>query len=44
MLEYNKRGSEQSGPHPKQIANLLGNSQHRVSEIERGTDGRKETK
>jgi len=28
----------------KQMAELLGNTQHRVSEIERGVDGRSETK
>lgn len=28
----------------KQIADLLGTAQHRISEIERGVDGRKETR
>ena len=39
-----KEARQSLGLTQKQIAGLLGTTQHRVSEIERGIDGRAETK
>lgn len=39
-----KEARQSLGLTQKQMADLLGTTQHRVSEIERGIDGRAETK
>ena len=39
-----KEARHKLGLTQKQIADLMGTVQHRISEIERGIDGRKETK
>jgi len=39
-----KEARKKLGLTQKEIAEILGNTQHRVSEIERGIDGRTETK
>lgn len=44
MSENLKEVRRKLGLTQKQMADLLGTAQHRISEIERGIDGRSETK
>jgi transcriptional regulator with XRE-family HTH domain len=39
-----KEARQKLGLTQKEMAEILGNTQHRISEIERGVDGRSETK
>ena len=44
ILSTIKEARQKLGLTQKQMADLIGTVQHRISEIERGIDGRKETK